>query len=365
MKPITLILMLQLSITLVGQTLSANPNFCIEFYSSDKLKTENFLAAVDFYNERIHAPEAEHPIAKVKWETTLSRPLRQNMREIIRRLPGKNLKMSYIGVGNAPLFNIKDPLTREILGSVKELHIYDISQAQLEIGLKKIQTLIEALGVSTTVHPHILDVTSGYASEYFKLLGDAVDHAHSMPELLEILNSKNLISQMQIPEVQNRDLMINADLIYSEMVATFPGIPTNIQFENRVREKFGKSPNFDNSWHGVSKRLHVLFQQFNYRSVQVQAQLMRSMGRSGSIVAIATDIAKIYDDPKYPSLFSLPEDTLPTIDGLIPISISAVHNSRIMWDDSVHETDSSVITPGNHSLQPHKHRVIESVYTIP
>lgn len=332
---------------------------CAKVHSS---QPASFQAAVDFYNERIHGPDANHPVAKVRWEKTLHKPLRANMAQIVKNVSrGKKISMAYIGVGNAPLFRIGDPNTLRILNQLKKLYIFDVSKSQLAEGLANIRKVADSYGIEIQIEASLLDVTAGFANEYLKSLVSIVDSSSSMAEVSQQMNGNSVLERMREPSLSNLGLPSGIDLIYSEMVATFPGIPANIQFENKLREKFAGRRDFDQLWPGIEKRLHSFFQKFNDLSLQVQARVMSAMGQSGSHLAIATDTTKIYDNPGLPSLFSFTTTHMPAILDLIPKWIG----EGIKWDDSTHDQSQAAVQEGNHALQPHKHLVVEQVYQIP
>ena len=198
--------------------------------------TNSYVTAQESYMDTIHLPDSNQ--AKNNWEETLYRPLRYFVKST--RLESNNTpSLLYVGCGpNAPLLTSTESEDLEFYRRFKNICLSDYSERYLQDSHDKITTRYPVANVLTTHH----DITQGLSTLFFNLISTILNNPSDEKRIINQLNfiEKNIsfISDAVFADRLNepRTTEEKYDLICSEMVATYTGIPTLVFIEKTLSE---------------------------------------------------------------------------------------------------------------------------------
>lgn len=192
---------------------------------------------------------------------------------------------------------------------------------------------------------------------------------------LEIGQSVNFNELQEKFEMQS---ILSSDILYSEMVATFTGIPTYMkaeafwqQFTNNQMlnfDRLGIGQYMQESKHGLygneglttlHEQLLKIWQIYNSYSYSLQLKVLMPLLSKNGRIAVITDTLKKFDDTTITSR--------PSFVGPFPSQPKELDevfigfNEEIWWKDEIHSEKS---VTGIDSLKSHSHFVETRVYKI-
>lgn len=311
----------------------------------------NALAQQD-YMVKIHVADAE--ASKEQFEKTLYQPLRRHFVNVLNASnKSEKAHLAYIGAGPmTPLFS--DPVFRkQLLAKIDTVTLVDVSPVVLELAKKQLQTLAPQL----TIHTRVADITANAATE-FKNSIDALINKISLAKTPS--GVRRAFDQLRSLEGYNikpssSASAIKADIVYSEMVATFTGTAAMVSIEEAIAAKKTENPALAKELELGLDQLRKYWQAYNDKAYPIQVQEMSRLGADGALLTLATDVQKKFDNDTIPDILSFSSMDFPsTTQKERPISF----DEEVWWDDS-HRSDDSENDPGQiEALQPHRHRIL-------
>ena len=288
--------------------------------SVDQRNDSGYASMQEKYMDEIHIAESAK-YADV-WGQSLYQPMHQKLLEFIETTATKYNDFAYIGCGpNAPLFYTD--LGIKIINKFENITLIDLSKRYLRTAQFKGECLFPKINMQTIA----CDITGG--------LGDLFTE--------KIINSaRNQIApgSLSLPSILKGNLPANSyDCIYSELVATYTGVPALKYFEEKCRAKEDLQ-NCLNVWQG-----------YNDKVVKLHIADMYNALRNHGISFLATDIEKRYKNNHFPCVAAVTKKSLsrPSIN-FYPSYL----NEDIIWDDtSLDKYNRSTET----STFPHYHIV--------
>ena len=312
------------------------------------------LQLQDTYMREIHL--SDYAVSRPLWDATLYRPLQRYVQEVSRHVAGDNIHLVYVGVGpEAPLFSIAGS---EITFAqrVGKLTLIDIS----EESLKKSSALLRERFPSMEIETRVGDITDGAASRFTQFLAQAVTASASLSEVAHQLAPERAMAEVFASQGANPSSeSLAADIVYSEMVATFTGTAAMVAFESELRRKFPFTDETQTQFDEALKRAFECWQAYNDRAYQIQLQWMARLAGPKGIVAVATDTEKRFVDPGESSIFSFTTSSFPEASPNSALQVLPLSMDEVMWEDSQHTVQDETLT---RALLPHRHVIHFGTY---
>ncbi len=282
--------------------------------------SSNYQSDQEKYMDSFHVPDS----CSSQWEDTLYCPLRTRIIPLIRdSLEAGATSFAYVGPGP------KTPLTENqeiqtLLSCFRRVVLYDISKRYLEQAKARVKPFIDRNAMlETKVH----DVTRGLGEHFHDWL-----YKYKRNRKYPYFNLSHIPSNHFVEE--------KIDLVYSELVATYTGVPALFSFEQRTKLFIEDFPELIESW-----------QYYNRHVASNHIDELLSWLRPNGNVVVATDIEKRYIGSPERSILSF-GDSNPLRKSTRLIDL----DETIMWDDTlVHQQKTS-------SFRPHHHLVGFYVY---
>lgn len=256
---------------------------------------ENLLELQEGYMD-VH--ESDYRQASAVWNSSLYAPLQRNMRRLLELTEASDLHFVYVAPGpRAPLFD--DETFRDLAKQkIRRITLIDISSRILKESESKLRKMFSDIEIDTFE----LDLTDGLAHSYARSLHDGNE------------SWKMKLPMSAVPS-------LNADIVYSEMMATFTGVAALLEKEKR------DGP--------ISDELLRDWQQFNEASVQRQAAFIaRSLLKPKGQLVIATDVKKIFDDQNQETIDAFDLNGFPVLDQYQQ-QLGPWDSKEIFWRDEL------------------------------
>jgi len=284
------------------------------------------------YMDTIHIPDSKSK----KWNDTLYSPIQNSIKNILDKdLVGNKNTMVYIGPGpDSPLFN-GNKESNNIIGRFSKVILLDLSKKYLE---KSKQTLEEKYkNTEFVVYPY--DITHGLSNKFYNLVRYIISERDDYDIIIQLIDReyKTIINESNALY----DILKNEkiDFAYSEMVATYTGVPSLYEYEKNT-----KSPFDDN------KCLLDIWKYYNDKVATFHFENMLNLVSVDGLVSIVTDIEKIFtsEDKKIISVFSNGNP----LKNINVFANKIFIDENILWDDTVRHDNEFLA-----SIEPHLHRV--------
>ncbi len=315
----------------------------------------NALAQQD-YMVNIHVADAE--ASKEQFEKTLYQPLRRHFQIVLDASNiSEKVHLAYIGAGPmTPLFS--DPAFRQqLLAKIDTVTLVDVSPVVLELAKEQLQALAPQL----TIHTRVADITANAATEFknsIDSLINKISRAKTPAGVRQVFAQLRSLEGYKIKPSKSASA-VKADIVYSEMVATFTGTAAMVSIEEAIAAKKIENPALAKELEQGLVQLRKYWQAYNDMAYPIQVQEMSHLGSGRALLTLATDVQKKFDNATIPAILSFTSMDFPsTLQKERPISF----DDEVWWDDS-HRSDDSENDPGQiEALQPHRHRILFRTY---
>lgn len=279
----------------------------------------------------------------LSWNDSLYRPLQSLLYNSLQSFNQSRDIFVYIGCGpNAPIFDAEDHCLQEI-AQFKKIILLDISEQYLaQAQQKALQCFSDKV-----IECYVYDITNGLCNFFYQelmsiFISDKARNNTITKNHLAILE-KNIRDN-----IQERIFFPIKECcyIYSELVATYTGIPAIYDFEmrlNQIQDSQNKTMDF----------IYDLWKIYNEYIYLFHLKDLSNFTRQEGRITIATDIEKIYIENNYDSIPSFRNvDFIPQQHFSKNKLIYKNHN--IIWDDSDLEKYDAL---AHNNTLPHLHRV--------
>ncbi len=292
------------------------------------------------YMTDVHISDAN--LCEEVWKTSLYTPLQEKLAKSLSALPCKETFV-YIGCGPlAPIIEKGTSCFKEI-AQFEQIVLIDISETYLYQAKARLSKLFPDKVISYYVY----DITNGLSEVFYKLVTSLlngnqstfIDRLNYLQENFELIMGRLLPDKILLP-------ISNASYIYSELVATYTGIPALFECELKLNK-------YDENVEESVARIFPLWQIYNERIFSYHVSNLTDMINKSGVISIATDIEKIYLNKDVEDVSSFREAAFP-LDTCVEKSGMKYFNQEIMWDDSGnHKYDKSA----HLNTSAHVHRV--------
>lgn len=303
------------------------------------------------YMDNIHLPDSA---CNSKWEDTLYNPLRGNIDDLLKNSSTDSIL--YIGCGpDAPLFNC-NLNKRSTLNNLNKITFSDISLKYLKDCKTKMNGLRKKLKYVQE------DITQGLAEYYFFIMKRIFKYCDSAADLQTKLEDANKSITFLLDNYPCDSDDLNNDLyhfIYSEMVATYTGIPTITFCEKELKQLRSKGFISHEDAESLNKLVLEIWRKYNDKVLENHITNLTTRLKPNGIIVIATDIEKVFDDPAIESISSINTQLSKLIFNDIQPITSLNADDFIEWDDSIRNDNLNINSP---SLKPHFHKVVTLAY---
>ena len=284
-----------------------------------------------------------------EWEQTLYAPLRKYVLSLITKcFSHKKIDFVYIGCGpRSPLFQDIN-LSHFFESKFRSITLIDISEEALESSYKKLKSIFKNVSISKIK----IDITTGY-SKYF---------AELVTQQIKSLNKNSPESHFSFKEeklnvAQNfiaKDFpLLQADLVYSEMVATFTGTAIMLELEKRINHLRTSEDFKDETLKNHISEAYESWKRFNYYSFYIQANNALTFTREKGILSTTCDTIKMFDNPKLKNISSFPNNQKVSLENLPLKKIKNLHYPHIWWRDYPTNEHQDKVT----ALEAHRHKI--------
>ncbi|MBF0104283.1 MAG: hypothetical protein HQM16_03040 [Deltaproteobacteria bacterium] len=306
----------------------------------------------DDYMELIHLPQ--HNKAQIEWQNTLYEPMQRFVISLIEGYIKKNdIHLCYIGAGPyLPLFG-KSVFSKKLLNTISSISFLDISNKSLVECKKKLLVIAPHINVKT----YKVDITQGTGENWLGVLKNIIFESLTPEQVLVRLKAFRIESIQETDYKLNFLKSVQADIVYSEMVATFTGTAPLLAFCLAVQNNFTHSLTVKK----VLRHLRALWQQYNEISYQKQLMMMYELVHSRGLVAVATDVEKILSDGTCELSTSFLTSRFPQPDFHGLNVLKYIPSEKVVWNDVIKNADDSygLFTSAS---QAHKHLIDFAVY---
>lgn len=283
-----------------------------------------YEAEQERYMDHVHVPDS----SSQQWESTLYGPLRQQVAPLLERaITAGARSFGYIGPGpSAPL--VVGPRMQRLVRRLSHVTLFDISKRYL----RDATTRLAALGMTASTTPIVHDITHGNSTRFHTWV-----HRH----LAAFANGEKVSAfQYNEPQLHGENAELRFDFIYSELVATYTGVPAIFSFEQETGLLAEQNDLLLMAW-----------QQYNEAAVSAHLSELLTWAAPGGTVVVATDVEKVH--------LGKGVSPISSFHSLNPLSEHGrltSHDESIMWDDTAaHEHKTAY-------FRPHHHRVGVYVY---
>ncbi|NMR27147.1 hypothetical protein HH219_16680 [Pseudoalteromonas sp. NEC-BIFX-2020_015] len=300
----------------------------------------NYQNAQLSYMQNVHISDTN--LCEDAWKISLYAPLQKQLSKSLASQPCKN-SFVYIGCGPlAPIIEKGTPCFSEI-EKYNRIILLDISETYLLQAKKRLSKLFPDKDISF----HTYDITNGLSEVFYNLITSLFNgNSSTFLDRVEYLNSnfEEIINRLS-PDI-NFPPIVGASYIYSELVATYTGIPALFDCESEL------SKNTENV-ELLLAHIFPLWQIYNERIFSYHlSDLGRMLAAKGKI-SVATDVEKIYCQNNCDDIASFRKVDYPITSSIEGVSIKSF-DQEIMWDDSgQHKYNQSV----HLNTLAHVHRV--------
>ncbi|OHE71216.1 MAG: hypothetical protein A2007_05055 [Verrucomicrobia bacterium GWC2_42_7] len=300
------------------------------------------------YMNNIH--EYDYQVNNTNWETTLYSPLRNYLLKTLMDNfdNSEKIHLVYIGVGpRAPLFQ-NQQINNILLKRIREITLIDISHDFI----KSSKSLLEKISKNIPINIVQADITMGLAAKFDKIINKVFSNfrKHNLQDIADLVSQMEMDkNNHSLADLFNSQNIKSADLVYSEMVATFTGTPIMFALENKLRA----IPDSDISHQDFLKSAYLAWQIFNDKSFDAQINNYLSITNKQGLIAISGDTQKVFIDHEkspIPTFFSNQEN-FPTFTRN-DIKLKASY-APIWWKD-VSRDENIDFHVGAHDQHAHK-----------
>jgi len=292
------------------------------------------------YMDSVHISDAIK--CDKEWKNSLYTPLQSQLEKSLKKHNGGYDQFVYIGPGPlAPIVERDTDCFAEI-NKYKNIVLLDLSETYLFQAKKK----LSAMFPGKTITCHTYDVTNGLSDIFYRLITSLLKCDNSYLSNISYLedNFDTILNGMNPPRCKLP--VYGADYIYSELVATYTGVPALFDFESKLNKLNGESD-------CLLDRILPLWQSYNELVFRHHVNSLGEMLAYGGHTSIATDVEKIYVNKSIENVNGFNnENYIPTScwDNLK----LKYCNEDTMWDDSGnHKYDEST----HINTLAHLHRV--------
>lgn len=297
------------------------------------------------YMTDIHISDAN--LCEDIWKTSLYEPLRERLTQSLQAQSCKEIFV-YIGCGPlAPIIEEGTQCFREI-AKFDRIVLIDISETYL----LQAQSRLDQLFSDKVISYYVYDITNGLSEVFYKLItsllhGDKstfIDRTGYLKENFEQIINRIAPDQTLAP-------VLNASYIYSELVATYTGIPALFDYELKLTE-YGEDVK------PLIKEIYPIWQAYNERIYSYHVSDLAEMVSASGVISVATDIEKIYLNDDVNDVGSFRDINFPIAFDAEELKIK-YFDQETMWDDSGnHKYDQSA----HINTSAHLHRIGSYTY---
>ncbi len=308
----------------------------------------DYATLEEIYMHTVHLPHYQHFHAL--WHRTLYQPLQRLVATLLDQDASQTtLHLCYVGAGpHLPLFQESE--LRDVLFSrLSKITLVDICSTALQSCQAQLRHLAPGLSLDT----HCIDVTQGMGPAFLALLQDIFYASNSPEEIIARLDTAYHERPLKIACPQSAAVQCDAEVTYSEMMATSTGIAALLAFEIDVQHRFGANTH-------ILAAARRLLQRYNAYAYAQQIEYLGYLTRPGGTIGIAADVEKIFQDPSMPSIPSFSDFPFPTIQQPTLQRMPCSFQEKIVWMDQPQKcalADLNLV-----SLQPHRHYIGIDVY---
>lgn len=244
----------------------------------------------------VNIQEPDYQKFKAHWERTLYEPLRQEVKKQLGT--GTKLRMAYAAPGyRAPA------ISASTFNYLDELLLLDIDEGILDAAKKFLQqhfkTKIRNL---LTLE---IDLLGSLAEKFYSLCIEAMDPERLKSQWLGefpsyVAASLQEITDSHVIEIPS-SLAGRYDLVYSEMLASYCGLPAYIMAESKLFNYLITTEQDEEQARNRYRQLVTFLRRawvtFNDLSYRLQLIVLAKLARPGGKILIATDTVKVFDHP--------------------------------------------------------------------
>jgi hypothetical protein len=276
------------------------------------------------------------------WDVSLYDPLRT---KLLKSLMGEGDKENFVYIGCGPLAPIIQEGTEvfDEISKFEKIVLIDISESYLSQAKGRLEEIFSLKEITCCVY----DITHGMSEFFYRLMlslskGDSsgfVDRVGYLRDVFFQVINRFFYDSYPLP-------VSNSSFIYSELVATYTGIPALFDCEVQLAR-------YEVDVKSLVEEVLPVWQMYNEKVYKHHIlDLTKMIGETGRIM-IATDIEKIYLENNFSPVSSFTKIDFPT-DLVIEDFNIKYFDQDIMWDDSgSHKFDESA----QMNISAHVHRI--------
>jgi hypothetical protein len=297
------------------------------------------------YMTDIHMSDAS--LCEEIWKTSLYEPLRERLSQSLQAQTCKE-KFVYIGCGPlAPIIEEGTQCFREI-SKFDQIVLVDISETYL----LQAKSRLDQIFSDKTISYYVYDITNGLSEVFYKLITSLlhggkstfIDRVGYLKENFEQIINRIAPDQVAPP-------VSDASYIYSELVATYTGIPALFDCEHMLTA-YGVDVK------PLMERIFPFWQAYNERVYSYHVSNLSEMVSVSGVVSVATDIEKIYLKDDINNVGSFSDINFPMTFDIEGLKVKDF-DKETMWDDSgSHKYDQSA----HINTSAHLHRIGSYTY---